>query len=388
MSPRRLLYVVTTPVTANVLLRGQLRFMREAGFDVHVAAAPGPELDQVAEREGVTTHQLPLVREMVPRADAQALLATSLLVRRLRPRIVNASTAKAGLIGMLAARIAAVPARVYLLRGLRLETTTGATRRILHQTERLASACANEIICVSESLRRAYLAQGCAPARKVHVLGGGSSNGFDTGRFTPTDGTRAAGRRLRVELGIPEEARVVGFVGRLVRDKGLEELLDALDEVRRERPDVRLLIVGAGFAGDLLDGPLAQRVALRQDVHTVGQVNDLAPYYAAMDLLAFPSHREGFPNVPMEAAAAGLAVVGSDATGVVDAIADGETGLVVRTRDGRALAGALARYLDDPELRRAHGMAGQRRVRDQFSNESVWIAWRDFYERLSDSARG
>ena len=379
MKPK-LLYVVTHPVSARFLLSGQLAQMKAWGFDVTVISSPGPDLDVVREREGVRTIAVPMARAMSPLGDAVALARLARVLRAERPHIVNASTPKAGLLGMLAARAAGVPARIYLVRGLRLETSRGATRRILETTERVASASADCVVCVSASLRRAYEEGGYAPAAKLRVLAAGSSNGVDAARFEVTDSARERARAVRAQLGIPEDARVIGFVGRVVRDKGIGELLDAFERLKRS--DAYLLVVGGDFAGDRVEPELAVRARAIPRVVSVGQVGDPAPYYAAMDLLAFPSLREGFPNVPLEAAASGIPVVGFRATGVVDAVDDGRTGQLVDKGDVRGLADAMAAYLGDDSRRRAHGAAGRDRVIRFFAREVVWRAWADEYIRL------
>jgi glycosyltransferase involved in cell wall biosynthesis len=378
--------VVTIPVTASVLLRGQLAYLRENGFEVTVISSPGPELDLVAKREGVRTIGVPMKREIDPWSDLVALEQLTREVRRLQPDIVNASTAKAGLLGMIAAVVARVPIRIYLLRGLRLETEHGVKRATLGMTERCASACAHRVVCVSESLRSEYVAAGFAPPAKCKVLLSGSSNGVDVDRFATTPSRREEAARLRRELGIPAGAAVIGFIGRPVADKGIAELLDAFERVRETIPGSRLLLVGAGFADDGIHPEIRRRLHARTDVIVVGSVADPAPYYAVIDVLAFPSHREGFPNVPLEAAAAGLAIVGVRTTGVRDAIVDGETGTLVERGDAPGLAAAVSRYLLEPDLRAAHGRHARERV-TAFAREKVWAAWRSEYETML-AARG
>lgn len=381
----KLAYIVTVPTTARVLLRGQLAFMREAGFDVTVIASPGAELEVVAQREGVRVLGIEMPREINVVRDAKALLELSKALGAWAPDIVNASTPKAGLLGMLSAWRCQVPIRVYLLRGLRFELSHGVKGSILRHCERVAAHAAHRIVCVSGSVKEGFLKEGLARAEKCHVLGAGSSNGVDLERFDP-ERVRGAAEELARTLKIQAGEQIFGFVGRPVADKGSKELMAAWEGIRAKPASARLLIVGAGFAGDDLDPELQRWMAERDDIIAVGEVEDLAPYFALMHALVFPSYREGFPNVPLEAAAMGVPTVGFRATGTRDVVLDGTTGLLANVGDADGLQLHLERYLKEPELCHTHGQNAQRRARELFDRRRIWELWLNEYQSLLSAA--
>jgi len=380
--PTKLCYITTHAMSAEFLMRGQLAFLGEQGFDLTLIASPHDSLSAVAEREGANVVPIPMEREISPLRDLKALWQLCVTLRQLRPDIVNAGTPKAGLLGNLAAWMCRVPVRIYTLRGLRLETATGLKERLLNWTEKLASACAHQVIAVGHSLRDAYVARGLTSPDKTTVLRHGSSNGVAFERFQFDSAQWRQIAELRESWNIPADAPVIGFVGRLTRDKGIPELFAAFERLRPEFPEARLMLVGEAEHGDPLPDELLGQLQAHPNVVLTGPIQEVASYYGVFDLLAFPSYREGFPNVPLEAASAGLAVVGFRATGTIDAVVDGSTGTLVEIGDVAGLTSAIGNYLREPFLRKRHGKAGRHRAANDFRREDIWQALAENYRAL------
>lgn len=371
---------VTHPQTC-LTLTGRLRALREAGFRVTLVCSPGELAERIAEREGVESIALSMQREIKPIADVVSLLRLWWLLLRLRPDMTEFSTPKAGLLGTFAALCAGVPERVYMLRGLKVEGTTGVKRRILLITERIASGCAQVVLCNSHSLRAEAISLGLAPAPKLQLIGDGSSNGVDVERFSPGPSD------VRDRLGLPAEAIVLGFVGRLTRDKGLPELLEAFDTILDAEPAAHLILVGwFDVAEDALSVDLRLRIECHPRIHCTGFVVDTAPYYRVMDLMILPTRREGFPNVVLEAAACGIPVITTIATGSRDSVVPEVTGLLIPPGYPEAISEAVLKLLRDPARRRLMGEAARAWVIEHFSNHRVLGLITAFYKSLLEPA--
>jgi len=386
-APRRMVVGVTHEQTCLVL-NGRLRALRAAGFEVTLTSSPGELLKRMALDEGVVTWPICMRRGISPIADLWSFSALLLFLARLRPEITDFSTPKAGLLGNVAAWILRVPHRVYTLRGLKLETVRGVKRWLLLWSERIAAGCAHVVLCNSETLRTAAMGLRIAPAEKLLVLGDGSSNGVDTERFSPAKSAPRSGD-LRGELGIPEGAPVLGFVGRLTNDKGVPELLVAFEEILLAEPECWLLLVG-WFDGseDALDVRWRERIAGHPRIVHTGFARDTAPYYLVMDLLVLPTHREGFPNVVLEAAASGLPVITTESTGARDAVLPEVTGLLVPPGMHEAIVGAALKLLRDEGRRRRMGDAARAWVVEKYSRERVLGLAAEFYNSLFEVSMG
>ncbi len=364
-----MLYLLTAEIS-SVLVRGQLDWLTSQGFEVHVGAELGDGSSAHRWDASATLHEVPYTRQISPLRDLRALVTTVRLIRRLRPDIVNASTPKAGLLGMLAARACRVPVRVYVLRGLRFETTAGLTRLLLTRLERVTEWCATNVLTNSPSAVRVAVDAGIGRRRKLQLIGAGSSNGVDLEHFAPAS---AADRSVaRSSLGVPVDARVVGFIGRLTQDKGITDVLDAFDVLREGRADAHLLVVGDHEPGDPVGGDVERQLSDRADITRIPWVTDTATIYPAIDVLVFASAREGLPNVPLQAQATGIPVVAYAATGTVDALEHGVGGLLVSLGDRSALAEAVTTLIDAAGLRQALGAAGPDWVRERFEQQQFW----------------
>jgi glycosyltransferase involved in cell wall biosynthesis len=316
--------------------------------------------------------QVPMARVIAPLQDLVSLWRLWRTMRMLRPAVTNVGTPKAGLLGGFAAWLNRVPCRFYTLHGLRFETTKGFRRRLLIYAERLACRFAHRVICVSQSVRERAIASGLTNRERTFVFGSGSCNGVNASHFAATPETMTRAAELRRQLGIPQQAPVVLFVGRFTCDKGVPELMEAFSKLLDRFPELRLLLVGCFEDGDPL--PVSTRKALEAHSHVIfaGAVQNTAPYYAIAHIVVLPSHREGLPTVVLEAQAAGKPVIGASATGIVDVVSDGETGLLFPVSDVPALAEAIAKLITDKSLANKLGLAGQEQVKRKFQQQQIW----------------
>ena len=383
----RLLFVVSSSLAVGYL-QGQLQYFQNKGFDVTVLAPKTRKGEwEVPRPEGIPFLEVPMEQEIAPLRDLASLWRLWCTFRKLRPVVSNVGTPKAGLLGGIAAWLNRVPCRIYTLHGLRFETTKGLKRRILIYAERLACYFAHRVICVSQSVREKAIASGLASPKRMAVLGPGSCNGVDASRFAATPELMSRAAELRCQLGIPPEAPVVAFVGRLTRDKGIPELMEAFLRLDKQFPDLHLLLVGCFQNGDPVPADTRRCVETHPRVIFAGAVQDTAAYYAIADVVVLPSHREGLPMVVLEAHAAGKPVVGAAATGIVNIVLNGETGLLFPVGDAQALATALAKVIADKSLARKLGAAGQDRVKREFQQERIWEAlYREYLELLQSRA--
>jgi len=378
----RLVIAVNSSIALG-FLQGQPEYFQNSGFDVTVIRPEKRSGEwEVPRPDGVRVLEVPMEREISPVRDIRSIWHLWGILRTLRPTVTNVGTPKAGLLGGFAAWLNRVPCRFYTLHGLRFETTTGLRRKLLILAERLACRFAHRVVCVSHSVREKAIASGLVDRERALIFGAGSCNGVDVARFAATPQRTWRAAELRRQFGIPSDAPVALFVGRLTCDKGIAELVEAFLQLENRIPNLRLLLVGSFEDGDPLPEDIHKRLETHDRVILAGPVNDTAPYYAMADVLVLPSHREGLPTVVLEAHAAGKPVIGAAATGIVDLVVDGETGLLFPVGDVSSLADAIARLTEDKALARKLADAGRDHVNRKFRQELIWAALRREYLKV------
>jgi glycosyltransferase involved in cell wall biosynthesis len=379
---KTLIHVMNDPFALQYL-RGQPTYMAVRGIDCAVVVPRGDGFQEFRVSEGVACHEATIVRNISPMADIRTLARLVRLWWRMRPDIVHAHTPKGGLLGMLSATIAGVPGRVYTLHGLTYMTASGTLRQVLRWSDWLSCRLADRVICVSKSIREVVIEDGICDPDKLVVVAQGSANGVDAvTRFNPDRFSESDFVQERCELGIGPDALVLTFVGRIVQDKGIEELTHAWLRLREQYPHLHLLIVGPMEERDAVVPWVLEVLHEDGRVHFTGFRGDVDRVMAITDVVAVPSRREGFGIVFIEAGAMEVPVVATRIPGCIDAVVDGVTGTLVPSYNAYALHDAISRYLDDPELRWKHGRAGRERVLREFRPEDVWEGIHAEYERL------
>jgi glycosyltransferase involved in cell wall biosynthesis len=385
-NPTMLVIIATVPETIMSFLIEQIRFLTAHGFEVHTITSPGIEQMPGNGALNSVRHEVPMTRAISPLADLIALFQLWRLLRELRPTIVQTRTPKAGLLGMIAARIAGVPVRVYTVDGLPILTQKFFGRVILAATDWIACTLATEVLCVSRSVRRFMIANKFCAKEKARVLGDGCLSGVNVEKFSPGTDREVTAAKTKDRYSIPEEALVIGYIGRLVPDKGVAELASAWKIMRDEFPQAHLFICGYFEPAHPVSADLAQQLQNDPRVHITGAwLSDMPPIYSALDVCVLPTYREGLSTVAIESGAMQVPIVATRVPGCVDAIRNGVTGLLVEPRDSEALAMALRRLLSDASLRETLGAAARDFVSRHFSSTRTSALVLAEYQRLVQS---
>jgi glycosyltransferase involved in cell wall biosynthesis len=368
----KLIRITTVPISLDKLLEGQLRFMNQH-FEVTVISGEADYLKKIEQREGVATHTVEMTRKITPIKDLIALWKLCRYFLKHQPDIVHTHTPKAGLLGMLAARICRVPLRLHTVAGMPLMETTGAKRKLLMFVEKITYACAHKVYPNSIGLHEFIIGNKLTASRKVKVIGKGSTNGINTQDFNPEKYSTSQNEALRKQLNINPDHFVFIFIGRLVKDKGLVEMIEAFSNLYQENNRLRLLLVGP-LEQDL--DPLPETTLQQMESHpgilTTGYLNDVKPYLAIANALVFPSYREGFPNVVMQAGAMGLPAIVSNINGCNEIIQEGVNGLIIPPKEVAPLQTAMHQLATQPELFQSLQSNARKTIVEKYEQQTVW----------------
>lgn len=386
---KKLIRITTVPLSLKVLLKGQLRFMTSNGFDVKGVSSEGEELREVHENEGIAVEAITMSRKITPFQDLKSLWKMWNFLRKEKPQIVHTHTPKAGIIGMLAARLAGVPHRLHTVAGLPLMEATGTKRKILNFVEKLTYSSATRVYPNSKGLYDFILQNNFTQSNKLKIIANGSSNGIDTTFFSPDQVTEIERVTLKEKLNIQPDDFVFVFMGRIVSDKGINELIKAFSElqtVENKPAGTKLLLVG-GLENDLdpLNPETLAEINQNKDIISVGFQQDVRSFFAIADALVFPSYREGFPNVVMQAGAMGLPSIVSDINGCNEIIIEGENGLIIPSKNVEKLKEKMLTLAKDKNLHTKLKGNSRRMIENRYEQSVVWNALLEEYEGLLQS---
>lgn len=386
MTQPKLIRITTVPVSLKTLLKGQHRFMSENGFEVVGVSSPGQELEDVKNDENIRVVALEMTRTISPFSDLKSLWNFYKLCKKEKPLIVHSHTPKAGIIGMLGAKLAGIPIRLHTVAGLPLMEEKGIKRKILDFVEKLTYACATKVYPNSKGLYEFIVENKYTATEKLKVIGKGSSNGIDTTHFNPNQIPEQQKQDLRKSLGIQPEDFVFIFVGRIVKDKGINELISAFSSfssLRGTKQSAKLLLVG-NYEREL--DPLLPEtekiIDANPNIITTGYQQDVRPYFAVSDCLVFPSYREGFPNVVMQAGAMGLPSIVSNINGCNEIIEEGENGTIVPVKNVDALQQAMKKMIEDKEYYSKLKSNARSMIQSRYEQSVVWNELLEEYKSL------
>lgn len=370
-----LIRITTVPASLKTLLKGQMKYMKQQGFEVIMISAGGAETEEVKKNEGCEHIAVPLTRTINPLNDLRCLIELVRLFRKYRPDIVHTHTPKAGLLGMLAAFICRVPVRMHTVAGLPWIDFKGFSRLMMIQLEKLNFFLADAVYPNSENLLR-LMQQYNIGKTNMKVLAFGTSNGIDTNWYSQTaDGIKKKSQQLLTQCNVPQNARVWIFVGRLVKDKGIGELLRAFIQLQKEFHDDQLWLVGEEEPDrDPLTNEQKHLIETNASIIKWGFQNDIRPFLAASGLLVFPSYREGFPNVPLQAASMECAMILSNINGCNEIVEDGVNGLLVPAKTHVELYKAMHKLRTESELQIYFASNASSLVKNKFEQRRVWDA--------------
>ena len=369
---KKLIRITTVPLSLEKLLENQGRYFK-THYNITFVSSNANQLKEVADDQGVRHFPLEMTRKITPLQDLRCLIRLYHFLRKEKPFIVHTHTPKAGIVGMLAARLAGVPIRLHTIAGLPLMETSGLKRSLLMTVERLTYRCATKVYPNAQGLFNFVLEKRLVPKEKLKLIGKGSSNGIDTDYFSKKQITESQIKTLRKSLDLNTNDFIYCFVGRLVGDKGVNELVHAFCEVQKEIPTSKLLLVGPYESElDPLQPTTQKIIDTHTNIITTGFQADIRPYLALSDVFVLPSYREGFPNVVLQAVAMEVPCIVSNINGCNEIIQDEQSGALVPPKQVHPLIEKMKNFFHQREERKLYANRAKQFVQIHFERKQFW----------------
>jgi glycosyltransferase involved in cell wall biosynthesis len=379
----KLIRIATVPMALRYLLPGQMHFMASQGFDVLMISADGKELAEVIEKEQCRHMIVPMTRQITPFQDLKCLFRLIKIFRNEKPGIVHTHTPKAGLLGMLAAKLCGVKVRIHTVAGLPLMVEKGFKYQLLKFIEKLTYACAGQVWPNSNSLMQFIIKNKLCKTGKLKIIGKGSTNGININRFNPQNLNEKITGEIKKQINYSTEDTYLLCIGRLVVDKGIAELVHVFTQLQKTNDDLMLILVGEyETALDPLPAGILHEIEINPSIIHVNWTTQVEYYMNLAGFFVFPSHREGFPNVLLQAGAMGLPVICSHITGNIDIVTNNETGLIFESANEQQLLKLLQYAVLHPQHMQTMAKKLQQQIKENYPQENIWQNMLEAYKSL------
>lgn len=380
---KKIIRITTVPVSLAVLLKGQLRFMNNH-YEIIGISSDSRFLKSVKQNEGIKTVPVNMTRTITPFKDLKALFQLYKILKKEKPHIVHTHTPKAGTLGMLAAKLAGVPYRLHTIAGLPLLEASGSKRILLNTVEKLTYSCATLVLPNSYAMQDIVIKEGFCNKDKLRVIGNGSSNGIDTEHYDKKNVTIDSVDKLQKQLNIKSNDTVFLFIGRVVKDKGIKELVEAFDTINKTYPNTKLIIVGGSDKQlDPIDDSTETLLSNNENIFRTGAVADIRPYVAVSDIFTLPSYREGFPNVVLQASCMEMPCIVTDINGCNEIITHNFNGLIIPVKNSTALKDAMLDLMTNPEKIKMLALNARPNIIKKYKREFIWNELLNLYNNLN-----
>lgn len=380
-SKKKKFFIITTIPLSLIFFTGQVQVLKKE-FDVEVVSGSGEKLDSFSKNEKVKSYVVEMKREISFINDLKSLLQLVFLFLREKPEIIHGSTPKAGLLSMISGWITRVPTRIYYIHGLRYQGATGIKKKILIIMEKLSCFFATDVFSVSKGVKE-VLGTDQITMKKINIIGNGSVNGIDIDYFSVKNTDIID---IHDNYNIGKDNFVFGFVGRIVKDKGINELVNSFLEINKKYGNTKLLLVG-NYEELLspIDKDVKMEIENNQNIITVGFKHDIRPFLKIMDIFVFPSYREGFGVSLMEASAMDIPLISTDIIGCNEIIQDGYNGVLVAPKSTIKLKETMEMLLVDKKKLEYISSVTRKFVIDKYEQKELWEKTLEAYCKVADS---